>query len=121
MDEFFSLLNEVAVVLLPVLGAIVLFFLAVILYRILKILKVLLGSVKTVDRTLTSVDNYVTQLEAPVKTMVNVSKGVDAVQNTTENAIKSIVQFTMENFEWIKETIISKFKKTNPNGGNSDE
>jgi hypothetical protein len=121
MDEFLSILNEVAVVLLPILGAVVLFFLAVILYRILKLLKVLQGSMTTVDHTLTTVDDYVTQLEAPVKTVVKISKGVDVVQNTTENAIKQVIQFVMENFEWIKETIVQKFKKTNQEGGTSDE
>ena len=121
MDEFLSILNEVAVVLLPILGAVVLFFLAVILYRILKLLKVLLGSVTTVNHTLTTVDEYVTQLEAPVKTVVKISKGVDVVQNTTEHAIKQVIQFVMENFEWMKETIVQKFKKTNQEGGTSDE
>ena len=98
--------------MLPILGAIVLFFLAVILYRVLKILKVVLSSIKKVDHTLETVDGYVTQLEAPVKTVVNVSKGVDKVQHTTENAIKTMINFVMENFEWIKDTIMDKFQKT---------
>src|SRR5690554_2804262 len=119
MNEFFDVLNEVAVILLPILGAIVLFFLALLLYRAAKMLEQLQGSLKTVDHTLGQVDKYVTDLEQPVSTVIKVSKGVDAVANHTEHAISKIVKFVMENLEWIKETVVDKFKKEK--GGPLDE
>lgn len=120
MDEFFRVLNEVAVILLPILGAVVLFFLALLLYRVIKLLQDLQSSFKTVDHTLTQVDKYVTDLEAPVSTVLKVSKGVDTAVNTTENVISKIISFVMENFDWIKEMIMDKFKKSEE-GGTFDE
>jgi hypothetical protein len=120
MDEFLNVLNEVAVILLPILGAIVLFFLALLLYRAAKLLQSLMFSLKTVDHTLEQVDKYVTALEQPVSTVLRVSKGVDAVANHTEHAISKVAKFVMENFEWIKETVLEKFKKTKE-GGTLDE
>ncbi len=120
MDEFFRVLNEVAVILLPILGAVVLFFLALLLYRVIKLLQDLQSSFKTVDHTLTQVDKYVTDLEAPVSTVLKVSKGVDTAVNTTENIISKIISFVMENFDWIKEMIMDKFKKSEE-GGTFDE
>lgn len=110
MDAIFTVLNEAAVILLPILGAIVLFFLAILIYKLIKTLDNLQRSLSTVDHTLTQVDKYVGQLEQPVSTLLRVSAGVNTVANTTETIISKLIKFIMENFEWLKETVVDLFK-----------
>lgn len=121
MDEIFDVLNNAAEILLPILGAIVLLFLAVLLYRAIQLIKTLHGSLNTVDHTLKKVDGYVVQLEDPVKTIVTVSKGIDAVSSTTENIIKSTAKLVMDNFDWIKDFVTDFFKNPNNKGKDLEE
>lgn len=119
MDEIFKVLNEAAVILLPILGAIVLFFLAVFIYKLIKTLDNLQRSIHTVDHTLSQVDKYVEQLEQPVSTLLRVSAGVNTVASTTESIISKLIKFIAENFEWLKDAVMDLFK--NEEGGQVDE
>lgn len=111
MDNLLTALNEVSVTLLPVFGVLVLLFLAILLYKLIKMMTKLEKSVDQIETALKTTNGYLQDLDAPVKTVVRISKNVDTVTNVTENVIKTVFDYFIENFEPIKNAIMSKFKK----------
>lgn len=91
MDEFFALLNQVSVILLPILGAIALIYLIVLLKRVISVFS-------RVDAILVDVDKKVTRLDGPLDTLVRLSHSVDKVHDTTYRGIVGLAEFIVSNW-----------------------
>lgn len=99
MDDLLINLNEVASLLLPIVGLIVLIILAMLLYRVYIFLKKLPETLDRVDGILESSNKSIDQLERPLETLNNISGTVDMVNNATQDVVSSISSFSMKHSE----------------------
>lgn len=104
MDNLFEALHDVALILMPTLGAICLIILIVILVNIHKVVKQLTNTISNVDDVLISAKKSVDQLEQPLNTIANVASTVDKVNNSAVGIASKAVQFGLKNSD-----IISSF------------
>lgn len=101
MDELMALLNQVSVVLIPIVGVICLIFLALILYNLNKTVKRLSATMDGVDEAIASTTKKIEQLEGPLNTLNSVSKTVDVVNDSAVSAVSSAVKFSMKHSDAI--------------------
>ena len=99
MDDLLMNLNEVASLLLPIVGLIVLIILAMLLYRVYVFLKKLPETLDRVDGILESSNKSIDQLEKPLETLNNISGTVDMVNDATQDVVSSITSFSMKHSE----------------------
>ena len=112
MDNLILALKEVSMSLLPIFGMLVLLFLIILLYRLIKMITRLESTFNEVEKSIKTANTYLEEMEAPVKTVLRISKNIDLVQNATENILKTVIDYLVDNFEPIKNAIVSKFKKS---------
>lgn len=117
MDQLLTLLNSISVLLIPILGAVALYFLIYLLIVLIKMVKKLNQTIENVDRSLTIVDDYLEQMKAPVTTITNISRGVDQVGAFSESFVKGLIEVLISNMSVLKDAIGSFFNKgdQNPN------
>lgn len=101
MDALLKSLQEVAVVLMPTLGAICLVLVIMILYRIYKVVKDLPKTIEGVDRVLASTQKSVESLEEPLNAFKNVAHTVDRVNNSAVGFASKAAQFGIKNADVI--------------------
>lgn len=118
MDELLMALKEVSVVLMPTLGVVALILLSVFLVNLIKVIKNLNGTltdvdelIKKSDALLNNVDQKVSQLEVPLDTLSNVSKSVDAVNDSAINMVSGIVKQSAQYSDSIVEWFTDKKQK----------
>lgn len=111
MDQLLNGLSALSVLLLPILGVVVLIFLILILYHILKMTKQISGTVTKVDSTLQTVEDRLNDLKGPLHTINRISGSVDLVQDATENAVKTFVVAVSSNIDLIKDWVTTFFDK----------
>lgn len=118
MDQLLISLQEVSVILLPTLGVVALICLSVFLVHLTKVIKRLNGTLDQVDGILKQtdglieeVDVHVKQLQGPLETLNNVSKSVDAVNDSAISAVSSIVKQTAQYSEGIVDWFAGKKEK----------
>lgn len=99
MDDLLMNLNEVASLLLPIVGLIVLIILAMLLYRVYVFLKKLPETLDRVDGILESSNKSIDQLEKPLETLNNISGTVNMVNDATQDVVSSITSFSMKHSE----------------------
>lgn len=110
MDAFFASLSEISSLLLPTLGAVSLVFLIVVLKKVYDLLKEVIVIVSHMDQTLKVVDETLTEIQAPVKTVANVARGIDTVTNLTQHSLVSVSKLFIDNFDLIQSWFKSLFK-----------
>lgn len=99
MDDLLSNLYEVASLLVPIVGVVVLIILAMLLYRVYVFLKKLPETLDKVDNILESSNKSIDKLDKPLETLNNISGTVDMVNNATQDAVSSITSFSMKHSE----------------------
>lgn len=99
MDALLESLHDVALVLMPTLGAICLVLLIMILYRIYKVVKELPTTIQKVDEVMDSTKKSVDMLDAPLNTLGNVSRSVDKVNDSAVSAVNKSMNFAVDMFK----------------------
>ena len=110
MDAFFESLKDVAVLLLPTLGALSLIFLLVLFKGIFDVLKKVQHSLDHLEKTLGIVDETLAEVQVPVRTVANVARGIDTVTSVAQHSVLSMSKLVIENFDLIQEWFKSLFK-----------
>lgn len=109
MDELLALLNEVSIILLPIVGLVCLILLALVLFNINITIKKATTSIDGLDDVLTSAKGKINQLEGPLNTLNSVSKTVDTVNDSAVSAVNSAIKFTVKHSDsimnWGKDTL----------------
>ena len=101
MDELLAMLSEVARILLPIVGVIVLVFLAIFIYNLIKVIKVIPKTVESVNDLIVNATEKVDQLQGPLDTIKSVSSTVEKVNSSAVGIVGSAVQFGSKNSEAI--------------------
>lgn len=110
--SFLVELSDFAHLLLPVVGVIVLILLGWVLWEVINVVKNLDTTVSKVNDTIDIVDSSLNRLEAPLKTVENISQSVDDVMNFVRHSvIEKSVDMISENFTVVKDWASSLFKK----------
>ena len=124
MEEFFAVLSEIALKILPVAGVILLIYLIVLVHRLLGVLTNVNKAVESANQTIHEVEIQVRKLDAPLQTATELSESVTKIHRLSEHAVKTVALMMAENFAAIKEYLQSIFNKeksepeTEPNNEN---
>ena len=115
MDDLLAMLSEVARILLPIVGVTVLVFLAIFIYNLIKVIKVIPKTVESVNDLIVNATEKVDQLQGPLDTIKSVSSTVEKVNTSAVGIVGSAVQFGSKNSEaimsWGKEFFDKKKNK----------
>lgn len=114
MDAFFESLRDVALLLLPTLGALSLIFLLVLFKGVYDLLQKAKKSMDHLEKTLDVVDETLVEVQVPVRTVANVARGIDTVTSITQHSILSMSKLVIENFDLIQDWFRSLFKPKQP-------
>lgn len=114
MDQLLTLLGEISVQLLPILGVVVLIFIIVLLKRALDVMKQVSSTVVKVNSTIDAVDKGINELQGPLQTLTRISGTVGLVQDVTENAFKTAIVAIAGNYSVIKDYLSSFIEKWKP-------
>lgn len=101
MDNLLNAMHDVAVVVLPTLGAICLVILIMILVHILKIVKQVPKTLNGLDDVLASTKDKVDKLEQPLNAFSNVANTVDKVNNSAVGFASKAMQFGIKNSDLV--------------------
>ena len=109
MDEFLLAAKNLAEILLPTLGAIVLIYLAIVLRKLAKVMDNVSTAMTSADKTVGLVNKSIEKAQAPLDTAVKLSHTVDDVHDSTVETVKSINEstrkFVNENLDVAKDYI----------------
>ncbi len=111
MNEFIEAAQNLSEQLLPILGVAVLICLMIFLIHLTRTVKSLN---KTIDKTSTTVDlanQSIEKAQAPLDTVVKISKTVDSVHDAAVNAVKTTKDYVVTNFDEIKNKYFNKEQK----------
>lgn len=107
-EEVLAAIAQIAKYILPVVGVIVLIYLAL-------FLKKLIETLKEVDRTLIIVEEQVRKLDEPLATVQGISTSVDEVHQKTREVVIRASQKANDNIAKAKDWVASrKEKETDP-------
>jgi uncharacterized protein YoxC len=118
MDQFLLAAKNLAEILLPSLGAIVLIYLAIVLRKLAKVMDNVNVTMTNAETTVKLVNKSIEKAQAPLDTVVKLSHTVDDVHDSTLETVKNINEstqkFVNENIDVAKDYIGSlKNKKNN--------
>ena len=109
-EEVLSAIAQIAKYILPVLGVIVLIYLAL-------FLKKLIETLKEVDRTLIIVEQQVRKLDEPLATVQGISTSVDEVHQKTREVVISASQKANDNIAKAKDWVAARKEKDGDSNG----
>jgi uncharacterized protein YoxC len=119
MDQFLLAAKNLAEILLPSLGAIVLIYLAIVLRKLAKVMDNVNVTMTNAETTVKLVNKSIEKAQAPLDTAVKLSHTVDDVHDSTIETVKSINEstqkFVNENIDVAKDYIGSLKNKKNSN------
>ncbi|MBR3839780.1 MAG: hypothetical protein IKM20_01425 [Erysipelotrichales bacterium] len=102
LDQLLLSLKEVCELLLPVMGVVVLIYLALLFRKLIQLLT-------KAETLLNNVDNKVTRLEKPLDTVESICGTIDNVHVATVNGVNGAIDYIVHNFstimDWFKEVI----------------
>lgn len=114
LDDFLISTHEVAKLLLPILGVIVLIALAILIFKVIGIVKALPETLFKVNETIDTTNDSIKKLDVPLNTIIGISGTVDAVNKSATGVVSSLVDYTIKNSDsivgWTKD-IFNKDKK----------
>ena len=113
MDAFLLAAKNLADQILPTLGVIVLVFVCVMVYQLIKLLQEIRLSLKDVGQTVDLVNESLEKAQVPLNTVVNISETVDKVQETGVVVIKEAAQYLVNNFHTLKDYLNKDKEKGN--------
>ncbi len=108
MDALLLALANVSHQLLPILGAVALFFLCIALRKLGLFVDELTTTVKNLDPTIKKVDASIEKAQAPLDTVVKFSHTLDNVHDKTGEVMEKVSQFTSDNIGAIKSNFSNK-------------
>lgn len=123
MEQFFTVLSEICLKILPVVGVILLIYLIVFVHRLLGFLVSLNKAVDSANSTIHEAEIQIRKLDGPLQTATEISESVTKVHRLSEHALTTLIQMMMENFSAIKEylhSILNKEKNENRNDAEMD-
>ncbi len=91
LDQLLNLTSTVAGKLLPILGAVVLFFLIQFFRRLVTLMVSANEAVKSLQGTLDSANKQLDLLEKPMQTLNEISETVDNVHEASKSAVRSVI------------------------------
>lgn len=116
MDAFIQSFAALSEQIMPILGAISLVCVIILIIKLIKVLgsvnNTLLKSHKTIDL----VDESIEKAQAPLDTVVKVSKSVDKAHDATVEAVGNAKEYIVKSAETIKDKVV-----TYVNGENNQE
>lgn len=111
LDQLFELTSQVASKALPILGVIVLIFLAIFIKHLINVMKNANEAVIHMGKTLDTANRQLESLDKPLHTLNEISDTVDCVHEASKSAVRSTVAMIIENFSSIKDWVYSTVKK----------
>lgn len=121
LDQLLDLLSKVSIKLLPVLGALLLFYLIVLIKRVIETMKKVDKSMESLQDTIEITNRQLNALDAPLNTINNLSETIDNVHETTKHYARSAMVAVIDNFGNIKDWALNKVnEEKEPNKSGSD-
>lgn len=115
LDNILKSMNEMAVVLLPILGALVLIALTILLFKIIKLVNALPETLNRVNDTIESTQASIKKLDAPLDAIIGVSHTVDLVNKSANGIVGTAMNFAVKNSDnivnWGKDFFVKDSKK----------
>lgn len=111
LDQLFELTSSVANTALPILGVIVLIFLAIFIKHLINVMKSANEAIVSAKKTLDTTNRQLETLDKPLNTLNELSETVDCVHEASKNAVRSTLVTVIENFSSIKDWVLSVAKK----------
>ncbi|MEG0736010.1 histidine kinase [Amedibacillus sp. YH-ame10] len=116
LDQLFELTSQVASTALPILGVIVLIFLAIFVKHLICVMKSANEAVISMKKTLDTTNRQLETLDKPLNTLNELSETVDCVHEASKTAVRSTIVTVIENFSSIKDWVMSVVSKDKTNG-----
>lgn len=110
MDALLTDLKIVSEQLIPVFGAVALFFLCRALYKLTKLLDQLGSSVQSLGPAIDRVNTSMEKVQAPLDTAVKLSHTVDDVHAKTIESLSKAAVYASENMDHLKAFVNEKIK-----------
>ncbi|SRR5690554_3968614 len=114
LDNLLTSMSEVATILLPILGAIVLIALAILLFKLIKMVDLLPNTIDKVNNTIDVTQKSIEKLDAPLNTIVGVSHTVDTVNKSATGIVSSVANYAIKNSDSLVNWSKDFFKKEEP-------
>lgn len=103
LDQLLDLTSQVATRVLPILGVIVLVFLAVFIKHLITVMKKADAALSSMKTTMDTTNRQLESLDKPLQTLQEVSDTVDYVHEASKHAVRSGLVCIIDNFSSIKE------------------
>lgn len=111
MDALLLALKNVSEQLLPILGAVVLFYLCIVFKKLSVLLDSLSKTVDNLSPTIKLVDQSIEKVQAPLNTAVKLSHTIDDVHDKTIDSVAKATTYINENMDDIKTYVNDKVVK----------
>lgn len=112
LDNLLITLYDVAKLLLPIAGVVVLIALAILIFKIIKVVNAIPVTMGKVNDTIDTAQASIQKLEAPLETIVGISNTVDVINKSATGVVSSIASYTMQNSDAIMGWAKGIFKKS---------
>lgn len=97
LDQLLNLTSTVAGKLLPILGAVVLFFLIQFFRKLVALMISANDAVKSLQSTLDSANKQLDMLDKPMQTLNELSETVDNVHEASKSALRGVISTLVDN------------------------
>lgn len=115
LDNLLITLYDVAKLLLPIAGVVVLIALAILIFKIIKVVNAIPVTMGKVNDTIDTAQASIQKLEAPLETIVGISNTVDVINKSATGVVSSIASYTMQNSDAIMGWAKGIFRKSDNN------
>ena len=121
LDQLLDLTSQVAVKVLPILGVIVLIFLAIFVKHLINVMKSANEAIHAMNQTLDTTNRQLEALDKPLNTLNELSDTVDCVHEASKTAVRSALVTVIENFSSIKDWVLSVVNKDKASDENTKD
>ena len=108
LDQLLNLTSSVAGKLLPILGAVVLFFLIQFFRKLVTLMISANDAVKSLQDTLDSANKQLEMLDKPMQTLNDISETVDHVHEASKSAVRSVIATLIDNVGALVKSVTKK-------------
>ena len=115
MDALLIALSNVAMQLLPIVGAIALIYLCFVFNKLIKLLESATKTVDNLDPTLKLVDQSIEKVQTPLDTVVKLSHSIDDMSAKTSTGLSKASSTVSDNVEKLKGFLNDKMTKVKHN------
>ena len=111
LDQLLIFTSNVASLVLPIVGVVILVFLAIFVKRLLAVLKHADEAIVNLNSALDTANKELKALEKPLNTLNELSDTVDCVHEASKQAVRSSMVMVIENLSVIKNWVLSHMGK----------